>query len=146
MPPKLQTVKITLKVNGLVDYPGVYGIKDYPTLKTLLEKVGLRDETRLDVGYLTRLRSDGTTQLESFSLTAVLAGEIDLALQAEDVIKILDSRNYVDRSTVSISGEVRNPGSYTIDENVTIPALIDLSDGLTQEAKARCRIHLQNLS
>ena len=124
-----------VEVNGLVDYPGVYGIKDYPTLKTLLEKVGLRDETRLDVGYLTRLRSDGTTQLESFSLTAVLAGEIDLALQAEDVIKILDSRNYVDRSTVSISGEVRNPGSYTIDENVTIPALIDLSDGLTQEAK-----------
>ena len=124
-----------VEVNGLVDYPGVYGIKDYPTLKTLLEKVGLRDETRLDVGYLTRLRSDGTTQLESFSLTAVLAGEIDLTLQAEDVIKILDSRNYVDRSTVSISGEVHNPGSYTIDENVTIPALIDLSDGLTQEAK-----------
>ena len=124
-----------VEVGGLVDYPGVYGIKDYPTLKTLLEKVGLRDETRLDVGYLTRLRSDGTTQLESFSLTAVLAGEIDMTLQAEDVIKILDSRNYVDRSTVSISGEVRNPGSYTIDENVTIPALIDLSDGLTQEAK-----------
>ena len=124
-----------VEVNGLVDYPGVYGIKDYPTLKMLLEKVGLRDETRLDVGYLTRLRSDGTTQLESFSLTDVLAGKNDLTLQAEDVIKILDSRNFVDRSTVSISGEVRNPGSYTIDENVTIPALIDLSDGLTQEAK-----------
>ena len=124
-----------VEVGGLVDYPGVYGIKDYPTLKTLLEKVGLRDETRLDVGYLTRLRSDGTTQLESFSLTAVLAGESDLTLQAEDVIKILDSRNYVDRSTVSVAGEVRNPGSYTIDENLSIPALIDLSDGLTQEAK-----------
>ena len=124
-----------VEVGGLVDYPGVYGIKDYPTLKTLLEKVGLRDETRLDVGYLTRLRSDGTTQLESFSLTAVLAGESDLTLQAEDVIKILDSRNYVDRSTVRVAGEVRNPGSYTIDENLSIPALIDLSDGLTQEAK-----------
>ena len=124
-----------VEVGGLVDYPGVYGIKDYPTLKTLLEKVGLRDETRLDVGYLTRLRIDGTTQLESFSLTAVLAGENDLTLQAEDVIKILDSRNYVDRSTVSVAGEVRNPGSYTIDENLCIPALIDLSDGLTQEAK-----------
>jgi protein involved in polysaccharide export with SLBB domain len=124
-----------VEVAGLVDYPGVYGIKDYPTLKTLLEKVGLRDETRLDVGYLTRLRSNGTTQLVSFSLTAVLSGENDLILEAEDVIKILDSRNFVDRATVSVSGEVRNPGSYTIDENVTIPALIDLSDGLTQEAK-----------
>ena len=124
-----------VEVGGLVDYPGVYGIRDYPSLKVLLEKVGLREETRMDVGYLTRLKSDGTTQLQSFDLSSVLAGDTDITLQAEDVIKVLDSRNYVDRATVSIAGEVRTPGSYTIDENVTIPALINLSDGLTREAK-----------
>lgn len=124
-----------VEVKGLVDYPGVYGIRDYPTLKELLDKVGLRDETRLDVGYITRLRSDGTTQLESFSLEDVLAGTANFTLQAEDIIQILDQRNYVDRATVKISGEVRNPGSYTIDEQVTIAALIDLSNGLTPEAK-----------
>lgn len=124
-----------VEVQGLVDYPGVYGIRDYPTLKVLLEKVGLREETRLDVGYLTRLRSDGTTSLQSFSLEEVLNGSADVELMAEDIIQVLDKRNYVDRATVKISGEVRNPGSYTIDENVTIPALIDLSNGLTRVAK-----------
>ena len=124
-----------VEVKGLVDYPGVYGIRDYPSLKVLLEKVGLREETRMDVGYLTRLRTDGTTSLQSFSLESVLNGESDVELMAEDVIQVLDKRNFVDRATVKVSGEVRNPASYTIDEALTIQALIDLSNGLTKEAK-----------
>ena len=124
-----------VEVNGLVDYPGVYGIRDYPTLKKLLEKVGLREETRMDVGYLTRLRADGTTSLQSFSLEEVLNGDADIELMAEDVIQVLDKRNFVDRATVKVSGEVRTPASYTVDEALTIQALIDLSNGLTQEAK-----------
>src|SRR6056300_274817 len=124
-----------VELKGLVDYPGVYGIRDYPSLKLLLEKVGLREETRMDVGYLTRLRSDGTTALQSFSLEEVLNGAADVPLMAEDVIQILDKRNYVDRATVKVTGEVRNPASYTVDEALTIPALVDLSSGLTQEAK-----------
>ena len=124
-----------VEVKGLVDYPGVYGIRDYPSLKVLLEKVGLREETRMDVGYLTRLRADGTTSLQSFSLESVLNGEGDVDLMAEDIIQVLDKRNYVDRATVKVSGEVRNPASYTVDEALTIQALIDLSNGLTKEAK-----------
>ena len=118
-----------VEVKGLVDYPGVYGIRDYPSLKVLLEKVGLREETRMDVGYLTRLRADGTTSLQSFSLEDVLNGSVDVELMAEDIIQVLDKRNYVDRATVKVSGEVRNPASYTVDEALTIQALIDLSNG-----------------
>ena len=124
-----------VRVDGWVDYPGVYGIRDYPSVKDVLAKVGLRDETRMDVAYITRLRTDGTTELISFSPSLIMEGEGDLVLQAEDVIKILDKRNYVDRSTVRVTGEVRQAGEYTIDSNITITALIDLSNGLTQEAK-----------
>jgi protein involved in polysaccharide export with SLBB domain len=122
-------------VQGLVDYPGIYGLKDYATLKAVLDKVGLREETRMDVGYITRLRTDGTTSLISFSPETVLNGSSDVVLQAEDIIRILDSRNYVDRSTVRVTGEVRAPASFTIDENITISSLIDLTNGLTKEAK-----------
>lgn len=124
-----------VQINGWVDYPGVYGIRDYPSVKSVLSKVGLRDETRMDVAYITRMRTDGTTELISFSPSLIMGGEGDLVLQAEDVIQILDKRNYVDRSTVRVTGEVRQAGEYTIDSNITIPALIDLSNGLTREAK-----------
>ena len=122
-----------VEVKGLVDYPGVYGIRDYPTLKVLLEKVGLREETRMDVGYFTRLRADGTTTLQSSSLEDVLNGGADFEPMVEDVIQVLDKRNYVDRATIKVSGEVRNPASYMVDDALTIQALIDLSKGLTQE-------------
>jgi len=124
-----------VEIKGLVDYPGIYGIRDYPTLKAVLDKVGLREETRMDVGYVTRLRNDGTTELLSFSPSLVIAGSTDLELQAEDMISVLDSRNYVDRATVRVTGQVRQAGEFTIDSNVTIPALIDLTNGLTREAK-----------
>ena len=89
-----------VEVKWIVDYPGVYGIRDYPSLKVLLEKVGVREETRMDVGYLTRLRTDGTTSLQSFSLESVLNGESNVELPAEDVIQVLMLRNFVDRATV----------------------------------------------
>lgn len=124
-----------VEITGWVDYPGIYGIRDYPTLQGVLEKAGLRAQTRMDVGYLTRMSSDGTTELLPFALVDVLEGTMSIALQAEDQIKILDQRNFVDRATVKITGEVRNPSEYTIDKNVTVPALINLSNGLTSEAK-----------
>ena len=44
-----------VEVKGAVNYPGIYGIKDYNNLKSLLEKVDLQEETRRDVGYLLRI-------------------------------------------------------------------------------------------
>ena len=91
---------------------------------------------------MTRLRADGTTSLQSFSLEEVLNVNTDVELMAEDIIQVLDKRNYVDRATVKVSGEVRNPASYTIDDALTIQASTDLSNGLTKEARCGVRIPL----
>jgi protein involved in polysaccharide export with SLBB domain len=44
-----------VEVKGAVNYPGIYGIRDYPGLKALLEKVDLREESRTDIAYLLRI-------------------------------------------------------------------------------------------
>jgi len=124
-----------VEITGMVDYPGVFGIRDYPTIRDVLIKAGLREEARMDVGYVTRTYPDGTTEIAPFTPLDVIEGRSNGDLQAEDVIMILDQRNYVDRATVSIAGEVRKPGSFTIDKYVTISSLIDLSNGLKPEAK-----------
>ena len=124
-----------VEITGMVDYPGVFGIRDYPTIRDVILKAGLREEARMDVGYVTRTYPDGTTEIAPFTPLDVIEGRSNGDLQAEDVIMILDQRNYVDRATVSIAGEVRKPGSYTIDKYVTISSLIDLSNGLKPEAK-----------
>lgn len=126
-----------VEINGWVDYPGIYGIRDYPTIKQVLQKVGIREETRMDVAYLTRTLVDGTRKLIQFSPEAQLALEDSLALVLlpEDQITVFNIRDFVDKATVAIEGAVRQPGTFALDESANVAFLIDLAKGLKQDAK-----------
>jgi len=126
-----------VEINGWVDYPGIYGIRDYPTIKQVLQKVGIREETRMDVAYLTRTLVDGTRKLIQFSPEAQLALEDSLALVLlpEDQITVFNIRDFIDNATVAIEGAVRQPGTFALDESANVAFLIDLAKGLKQDAK-----------
>ena len=118
-----------------MNYPGIYGIRDYPTLQTLLEKVVLREESRTDVAYLLRIAANGASSVQPFNPQEVLTGTDNVNLEAEDVIQILNQRDFTDSTIVKVSGAVRDSGYYFIDSNVTIETLINLSNGLQKDAK-----------
>jgi protein involved in polysaccharide export with SLBB domain len=126
-----------VEVNGWVNYPGIYGIRDYPTVKEVLLKVGVREETRMDVAYLTRTRLDGTRELIKFNPQAQLdlADSLALALLPEDQITLFNIRDFVDKASVAIEGAVRQPGTFALDDNANVAFLIDLAKGLKQDAK-----------
>lgn len=126
-----------VEVSGLVDYPGIYGIRDYPTVKEVLMKVGVREETRMDVAYLTRTAADGTRSLMQFRPSDQLAMDdsLALALLPEDQITIFSIRDFIDKATVAIEGAVRQPGAFALDENANVAYLIDLAKGLKEDAK-----------
>ena len=124
-----------VQVKGAVNYPGIYGIRDYPTLQTLLEKVVLREESRTDVAYLLRIAANGASSVQPFNPQEVLTGTDNVNLEAEDVIQILNQRDFTDSTIVKVSGAVRDSGYYFIDSNVTIETLINLSNGLQKDAK-----------
>lgn len=125
-----------VEVKGAVNYPGIYGLRDYTTLKTLLEKVNLQEETRMDVGYLLRIAANGASSVLSFSPNQILEGRTDIMLQAEDVVQLLNARDFTDTTVVTVRGAVRDTGMYYLDSNVTVPTLINLSNGLTREARS----------
>ena len=125
-----------VEVNGWVDYPGIYGIRDYPTVKEVLMKVGVREETRMDVAYLTRTNLDGTRSLIRFNPAVELEGaDAPLPLQPEDQILLFNVRDFTDKATVAIEGAVRQPGAFALDENANVAYLIDLAKGLKEDAK-----------
>ena len=91
-----------------MNYPGIYGIRDYPTVKEVLQKVGVREETRTDVAYLTRTRLDGTRELIKFNPAEELAA--DTALPYCRKIRLPSSTSATsDKATVAIEGAVRQP-------------------------------------
>ena len=126
-----------VEVNGWVDYPGIYGIRDYPTVKQVLMKVGVREETRMDVAYLTRTNTDGTRKLIQFNPSEEIAApdSVAFALLPEDQISLFNIRDFVDKATVAIEGAVRAPGAFALDQNANVAYLIDLAKGLKQDAK-----------
>lgn len=124
-----------VEVKGAVNYPGIYGIHDYPSLKGLLEKVILKEESRRDIAYLLRIAANGASSVQPFSPEEVLNGEFNISLEAEDVLQILNQRDFTDSTIVKVSGAVRDSGVYFIDSNITIETLINLSNGLTKDAK-----------
>jgi len=124
-----------VEVKGAVNYPGIYGIRDYPSLKGLLEKVIVKEESRKDIAYLLRIAANGVSSVQPFSPEEVLNGKFNITLEAEDVLQILNQRDFTDSTIVKVSGAVRDSGSYFIDSNVTIETLINLSNGLTKAAK-----------
>ena len=126
-----------VEITGWVDYPGIYGIRDYPTVKSILQKVGVREQTRLDVAYLTRTNTDGTRKLIQFNPSEELAApdSMALALLPEDQIALFNIRDFTDKATVAIEGAVRVPGTFALDENANVAYLIDLAKGLKQDAK-----------
>ena len=124
-----------VEVKGAVNYPGIYGIRDYKTLKDLLNKVDLREESRVDVAYLLRIAANGASSVVPFSPKDVLDGKTNIYLNAEDVIQVLNQRDFTDSTTVKVTGAVRDTGEYFIDSNVTIATLVNLSNGLRRDAK-----------
>ena len=125
--------RITIK--GAVFKPGVYAWQKGQQLADIIEKAaGLKEEAFL--GRATILRTYENQEKENISvdLKAVLKGALKFELLNEDQITIYSTYELKDRFTVSISGEIRNPGSYPFADSITLQQLILLAGGFTDRA------------
>ena len=125
--------RITIK--GAVFKPGVYAWQKGQQLADVIEKAaGLKEEAFL--GRATILRTYENQEKENISvdLKAVLKGALKFELLNEDQITIYSSYELKDRFTVSISGEIRNPGIFPFADSITLQQLILLAGGFTDRA------------
>ena len=125
--------RITIK--GAVFKPGVYAWQKGQQLADIIEKAaGLKEEAFL--GRATILRTYENQEKENISvdLKAVLNGALKFELLNEDQITIYSSYELKDRFTVSISGEIRNPGIFPFADSITLQQLILLAGGFTDRA------------
>lgn len=125
-----------VQINGAVFRPGIFSLQDGMTLSQLIIKAeGPREDAFMTRGIIYRLKPDLTPELISFNLADVLSGKAtDIPLKREDVITISSKFDLRDQYTLSIQGEVRNPGKYPFSENTRLADLIILAGGLKDRA------------
>lgn len=123
---------------GNLKRPGKYELKPSMTLKDILKNESdLLDETYLDYGVVKRpVNPGGEILLLPFSLRELFKGssEADIALKPRDTIVIYSKWEFMERPRVSIAGEVRRPGTFDLEANLTVKDLIKKAGDLSESA------------
>jgi polysaccharide export outer membrane protein len=128
-------------VDGRVNVPGQYPLEPGMRIADLVRAGGgLADAAYAGKAELTRyvVVDGGTrrTELMSIDLAQALRGSAadNVMLQPYDVLSIKEVSQWANQETVTLRGEVRFPGSYTIKPGETLKSVIERAGGLTQYA------------
>lgn len=125
-----------VEIAGAVKRPGRYQCTEGMTVGELVELAGMPWPDYLpDRAIIDRVTADGTFQSFAFPIGDVLAGGAPpVPLQSGDQVRVFSRWDIEDRQQVSISGEVRQPGSFPFREGMSIPELILKAGGLRESA------------
>ena len=129
------TLRQFVRIDGAVQQPNTYTFEPGMTVRRAIEKAGgLLPDVVLKEAYISRTKEDLTLAFIPFSLTDVLNGTHDLALNNKDQVVILSKPDYDKAMMVSVQGAVRHPVSVAFAEGMNLGDVLRLAGGLTPSA------------
>ncbi len=125
----------TVSVSGAVMFAGKYEYKSGETLYDLIKITGgFLDEAFTDTIEIIRFLPDSKTQMTVKLSNQELLNN-NFFLQNKDIIVIRSKPEYLKENIVTITGQVKYPGKYKIDEGKThLSELITISGGYLEKA------------
>ncbi len=124
-----------VQIKGAVFREGNYAITDGMNLSDLIKRAeGLRGEAFLERATVMRTHEDLSTEVIQVNLSEVMAGQNDLALQREDIVRVASIYDLTEEFYVKITGEVRNPGIFPFSKNMTVEDLLVFAGGVKEAA------------
>ncbi|RZL46010.1 MAG: capsule biosynthesis protein, partial [Pedobacter sp.] len=126
--------RITIK--GAVFRPDVFELKRGLTLSQLIKNAGgVREDAFMGRGGIIRLNPDNTTSQLSFNVNDVLNKPgSDIVLQREDIVTISSIFDLRNERTVTVNGQVREPGEFAYADSMTVADLIIKAGGFNEGA------------
>ncbi|MGB3096934.1 MAG: SLBB domain-containing protein, partial [Candidatus Deferrimicrobiaceae bacterium] len=126
-------------LEGNVARPGKYELKDGMTIGSLLPDLEVfLPDTYFDYALLTRLvPPDMRKEVIPVNLREiVLEGkkESDVPLRAYDTVTVFPRGAFKDAPKVTISGEVRGPGTFSLEKGARVSDMVQLAGDLTKDA------------
>ena len=136
--PVLDKYENRVTITGAIYRPGLYELKEGMKLSDLLKKAeGIREDAYLNRALLKRQKPDHSKEMIAFSLNELLTNSSnDLFLQKNDSVLISSVKDMADEKLITVSGEVRKPGTFLYRNNYTLKDLLLESGGFTEAASA----------
>ncbi len=130
------------EVFGEVKHPGRYPITPRMTVSTLIEAAGGLTYNAFTINAeLARTAINNKDErayidVERVDLRKAIQGSVsdDVIIAGRDRLNILEKPNVKLQSTVTLQGEVRFPGTYTVRQGETLSELLKRAGGLTEFA------------
>ena len=128
-------------VDGRVKVPGDYPLETGMRVSDLIRAGGSLDPAAYGVHaelsrYTVENGGQRATRVISIDLAAIRRGDqsADIPLQAFDRLSIKQVSGWTEQDQVNLKGEVRFPGTYTIQPGETLHSVVDRAGGLTEFA------------
>lgn len=120
-------------ISGPVKSPGSYEAREGMKVKDLIEAArGFDGEVYMIRGDVFRRNHDGTTTIVSFDVSKALDGDAEnnIGIQPYDEVVFYQPEDavFVDR-TVTILGEVKEPGKYKRSDRMTVADIVNMAGG-----------------
>lgn len=125
-----------IHIEGAVYRPGQFELTPGLTLKGLLKNAdGLRDDASLQNAYIKRINPNLDKEMLSFNLDKVLSGQAaDIPLMREDSVVIISRQELKENLSVTISGNVRQPGTFVFRKGMSVADALTMANGFRFEA------------
>lgn len=126
-----------VEIKGAVFRPGMYQVGGAITgVRSLIEHAdGLREEAFTARAVMHRMKPDRTLEVIPVDVEGILAGTVaDVPVQNNDVLFIPTKQEMMEEQTITIHGEVFNPGVYKYADNETLEDFVLQAGGLRQTA------------
>jgi protein involved in polysaccharide export with SLBB domain len=133
----VETPSAIVSIGGRVKAPGEYPLEPGMRVSDLLRAGGNLEDSAYGVkAELSRFvsgRDERKSELIEIDLAAVRRGEAaaDITLQAFDALIVKELPEWAKQESVTVSGEVRFPGTYPIRRGETLRSVIERAGGLT---------------
>lgn len=127
-------------IEGEVNRPAVFELRPgaEERLSDLIDLAGeFTDYAYLDRIEISRLLEDGSRELIYANYRHILAGDgaaENILLKSEDRVRVYSRLEQIQPEQVTILGEVRRPGRYTLEKNMRLWDLILKAGNLTRSA------------
>ena len=133
-----------VEINGKVSHPGVYPLTvDGSVVDLITAAGGLLESAYTKEAEITRMVDGNASQVEHVKINLeqlIGSNESSLTLQSKDSLNIFAIPNWQENVKVTLKGEFKFPGTYTIRRGETLSNLLERAGGFSDFAEQNAAI------
>lgn len=133
-----------VEISGAVNKEGMFELAEKMKVSDLIFRAkGLKKTASMDVAELFKIVFGKQPEIKKINLKKLLvdgAVDEDFVLEAGDHLFIREETSWTGKKKITISGEVKYPGTYVADSNEKLSSILERAGGYSEKASPKSAV------